>query len=400
MENKKHDGEVKTLENTNVDVVQYDPNEDPNEGETEPTTKKLLMGIIQQLRMGMEIAKIIIPCEFLEARSLLERLADLLTHCDIVERSVESNDPLQRMVEMTRWYLSGWHMNPKGVKKPYNPVLGEFYRCNYVTENGTLFTYFAEQVSHHPPISAFFAECPSKRIWAEGWYKPKNSWMGNSACSVAEGVMLIHSEKRKETYECTWPVFYFRNLIFGKLFMEMCGTPYIKCLESNLESQIEFKPKPWFGGEMNHVECKIKNHNKKGKTIYRIKGKYDEMLYIRERKKSKVKDKEKEENEEKEIFFDPIRAKRMKKGVIPLEKQRPFESQVLWKDLTDAIKKNDIPKASESKFKVEQAQRDRKKKMDEQGIVHKPKFFRPGENNFWHFIGRDSEEYQEILKPL
>ena len=51
---------------------------------------------------------------------------------------------------MLRYYLAGWHIKPKGVKKPwvllasvlpstvltcyrhrYNPVLGEIFRCRY-----------------------------------------------------------------------------------------------------------------------------------------------------------------------------------------------------------------------------------------------------------------------------
>jgi len=60
------------------------------------------------------------------------------------------------------YYLAGWHIKPKGVKKPsvpnydsrchhlnihyrYNPVLGEFFRCRYDYSNGTQGFYIAEQ---------------------------------------------------------------------------------------------------------------------------------------------------------------------------------------------------------------------------------------------------------------
>ena len=38
-------------------------------------------------------------------------------------------------------------------RKPFNPILGETYEL--VTPN---FRFVSEQVSHHPPISAYFAE--------------------------------------------------------------------------------------------------------------------------------------------------------------------------------------------------------------------------------------------------
>jgi len=38
-------------------------------------------------------------------------------------------------------------------KKPFNPILGETYE--YITDKHR---YFAEQVSHHPPVTAFNLE--------------------------------------------------------------------------------------------------------------------------------------------------------------------------------------------------------------------------------------------------
>ncbi len=70
-------------------------------------------------------------------------------------------DPEERFVRVLQYYLSGWHIKPKvllslpctpssdsgaqGVKKPYNPVLGEFFRCRYDYPNGTQGFYIAEQ---------------------------------------------------------------------------------------------------------------------------------------------------------------------------------------------------------------------------------------------------------------
>jgi hypothetical protein len=38
----------------------------------------------------------------------------------------------------------------------YNPILGEIFRCRYDYADGTVGYYIAEQVSHHPPISAWY----------------------------------------------------------------------------------------------------------------------------------------------------------------------------------------------------------------------------------------------------
>ena len=53
-------------------------------------------------------------------------------------------------------YLSGFYIRPKGIKKPYNPILGEHFRCLFKYYNGSETYFVAEQVSHHPPISSFY----------------------------------------------------------------------------------------------------------------------------------------------------------------------------------------------------------------------------------------------------
>jgi hypothetical protein len=51
------------------------------------------------------------------------------------------------MLTVVKWYMSGWHVKPKGVKKPYNPVLGEIFRANYPMDDGSIVSFFAEQVN-------------------------------------------------------------------------------------------------------------------------------------------------------------------------------------------------------------------------------------------------------------
>lgn len=60
-------------------------------------------------------------------------------------RAGKIESPEERFLQVTRYYLSGWHIKPKGVKKPYNPVLGEHFRCEYEYPDGTKGYYVAEQ---------------------------------------------------------------------------------------------------------------------------------------------------------------------------------------------------------------------------------------------------------------
>lgn len=101
---------------------------------------------------------------------MLERIGDSLGHAECVFKCVaplscwmpvlseaystsRNDDAVERFIDVVRYFLSGWHIKVPGVKKPYNPVLGEYFRCRYEYSNGTVGFYIAEQVSHHPPIS-------------------------------------------------------------------------------------------------------------------------------------------------------------------------------------------------------------------------------------------------------
>lgn len=65
----------------------------------------------------------------------------------IFPRAQTLDDPYQRFKCVLRWYLSGLYRKPKGLKKPYNPVLGETFRCCWKHQSPETYTYYiAEQV--------------------------------------------------------------------------------------------------------------------------------------------------------------------------------------------------------------------------------------------------------------
>lgn len=45
------------------------------------------------------------------------------------------------MQMVIKWYLSGFYKKPKGLKKPYNPIIGETHRCywNHPDSNSKTF---------------------------------------------------------------------------------------------------------------------------------------------------------------------------------------------------------------------------------------------------------------------
>lgn len=148
------------------------------------------------------------------------------------------------MIDVVRYFLSGWHIRPKGVKKPYNPVLGEFFRCRWKCPDGSHSFYIAEQVSHHPPVSAFFYANPQNHIIGMGNFKPKGRFLGNSVASYLQGTNHIYFTNRPgEEYVITNPNIYARGVIFGMMFLEIGDVATITCEKTDLMAEIDFKVK-------------------------------------------------------------------------------------------------------------------------------------------------------------
>lgn len=126
--------------------------------------------LLSQVKIGMDLTKVVLPTFILERRSLLEMYADYFAHPDLFLKIADFKDPRERMVQCVKWYMSSYHAGRKSsvAKKPYNPILGEIFRCHWdlpelekdaVTVNDgpvpwcrrDQLTFVAEQVCHHPP---------------------------------------------------------------------------------------------------------------------------------------------------------------------------------------------------------------------------------------------------------
>eukprot|EP01120_Amphizonella_sp_Union-15-10_P015782 TRINITY_DN8182_c0_g1_i1.p1 TRINITY_DN8182_c0_g1~~TRINITY_DN8182_c0_g1_i1.p1 ORF type:complete len:404 (-),score=74.75 TRINITY_DN8182_c0_g1_i1:52-1263(-) len=340
--------------------------EEENPLRSDPQNQSIIMNILSQLRIGMDLSKVTLPTFILEPRSFLEKLTDYFTHVDLLILISKQPDPLERMIALLRWYVSGFYIKPKGVKKPYNPIQGEVFRCSWHHPDGTKTFYVAEQVSHHPPISSLYVSNRKHGLVINGTIKPRSKFLGNSAAAIIDGSASLFLLEHDEVYQVTFPDAYARGILFGELRMELVGNVEIHCAKTGLTAQLEFKAKPWFGGDYNVVAGRIhKNEN----VFYTLSGKWDTELTITDEKK-----------QTKQVFWNPAKAERLPKIIPPIEKQDKWESIRLWTNVSEAIAKGDQIAATQEKTKLEDEQRQgfhARKLNNEQW---KTKFFRKERN--------------------
>jgi len=84
------------------------------------------------------------------------------------------------------------------VKKPLNPILGEHFTCKWKFDDGSESLYIAEQVSHHPPMSAYFYMNPEHHIRIDGLLKPRSKFLGNRY--IANSAQGIDDYQRGNNY--------------------------------------------------------------------------------------------------------------------------------------------------------------------------------------------------------
>ncbi|XP_016412824.1 oxysterol-binding protein-related protein 9-like [Sinocyclocheilus rhinocerous] len=326
--------------------------------------------------------EVVLPTFILERRSLLEMYADFFAHPDLFVSIAEQQDPRDRMVQVVKWYLSAFHAGRKGsvAKKPYNPILGEVFFCHWdlpetedpasseSVSDGPLpwssknsVSFVAEQVSHHPPISAFYAECFSKKIQfnAHIWTKSKFLGMSIGVHNIGQG--CVSCLEYDEHYILTFPNGYGRSILTVP-WVELGGECNISCSKSGYSANIVFHTKPFYGGKKHRITAEIFAPNDK-KSFCSIEGEWNGVMYA------------KWATGENALFIDTKKIGIVKKKVRKLEDQLEYESRSLWKDVTTNLKLKDIDAATEAKHRLEEIQRAEARERKEKEMQWETRLF-------------------------
>ncbi|MCP9263503.1 Oxysterol-binding protein [Dirofilaria immitis] len=238
----------------------YEDAEELDVGNVQQQHGSVLMHLLSQVSVGMDLTKVTLPTFILERRSLLEMYADFL-HI----RTVLSVVPIIRHQKNGRWKIPGI----KRTKQFTN-------RGPFPGSDKNDLTFVAEQVSHHPPVSAFYAEHPG---------------VTNIGC----GTVRLHNHD--EEYVLTFPNGYGRS-IMSIPWIELGGKVTVNCVKTGFR-----------------------------KPILIIKGEWNGIITA------------KPLNGDEYLFVDVKHYPEVKKECEPVAKQGDRESRRLWRHVTVALRK-------------------------------------------------------------
>ncbi|XP_067891266.1 oxysterol-binding protein-related protein 11 isoform X3 [Heterodontus francisci] len=381
--------------------------------------RSVILHLLSQLKLGMDLTRVVLPTFILEKRSLLEMYADFMSHPDLFIAITDGATPEERMIHFVEYYLTSFHEGRKGAiaKKPYNPIIGETFHCSWNVPNNTVnsqscntstqsclqktrssdgtegrgqsdyhLRFVAEQVSHHPPVSGFYVECEEKNMWANTHVWTKSKFMGMSIGVVMIGEGLLCLLEHGEEYTFTLPCAYARSILTVP-WVELGGKVNVNCAKTGYSAAITFHTKPFYGGKLHRVTAEVK-HNSTNTVVCRVQGEWNGLLEFTY-------------NNGNSRIVDVTKLPVTKKRVRPTEKQGPFESRRLWQHVTEALRISNIDKATEYKSLLEERQRSEARHRAETETPWQTKYFHQEGDGWMYYkpLWRSTGDNTETTAP-
>lgn len=263
-------------------------------------------------------------------------------------------------------------------KKPLNPFLGELFLGHW--EEGDLgrTELVSEQVSHHPPVTAYCITNEKNRIQLQGYNGQRASFSRTIHIKqVGHSLLTLYppGSNEPETYLITLPALHVENLIYGAPFIEAGKYTHVVS-SSGYCAKIDYAGKGWLSGKKNSFSASLwkEGEGSEKKPLYSLDGQWSDTFAIKEGDGGK---------KAKELESVSAKGTKLSKLQLPpVEEMDLMESRRAWGGVAKSIEKGDMDATSAYKSRIEEAQRALRKKEQAEGRSWKRVFFsQPDDEN-------------------
>ncbi|GLB45670.1 putative OSBP family protein [Lyophyllum shimeji] len=241
--------------------------------------------------IGKDLTKISFPVFFNEPTSMLQRMAEDTEFSECLDAAARDKDPLRRIAFVAAFAMSNYSSTIGRIAKPFNPMLSETFEYVRLDKQ---YQYVSEQVSHHPPISACWAESPSWHYYGE--VDAQNKFMGKSfeirPTGVAHAELLIPAERGGDGYpkapksaggdkvveHYSWKkvTTNISGFILGSPTIDHYGDMIITNHRTGDRCILTFKPRGWRGKDAYEIAGEVVDAE--GRVAYKIAGRWNSQL--------------------------------------------------------------------------------------------------------------------------
>lgn len=287
----------------------------------------------------------------------------------------------KRIVAVTKWFIStlrsqycSRNESMGTEKKPLNPFLGEIFVGTWSdsSADGKIgdTVLLSEQVSHHPPVTAYVILNEKNNVSLQGYNGIRASISATLINVKQFGHAILQFKDLNETYLITLPPLHIEGLITASPFVELEGCSYIQS-SSGLLATIDFSGRGYFSGKKNTFKARIYPDSmastNKANALVTISGQWSGKSYIARGAAAPTSS--------SELFYDAAAKMPEKLTVKPLEAQHALESRKAWAKVADAIRAGDYDLIHKEKSLIENAQREQRKLEKEGGVLWEPRWF-------------------------
>ena len=334
-----------------------------------------------------------LPITYNEPISMLQRQIEPFQHFNLLTIAYNQTTVEDRLSYISAFIISGFSLNINRLLKPFNPLLGETYEYFDIQQE---FRSISEQVSHHPPISAFIVESPNITVYSDTKHKHKFLLMKGALEMIfsSKTNILFHGNKNSNNfnllndsiahYSYNQPTLYMKGIIYGTPHYDFVGTVLINDEKTEtgkdvFTAEIEFIEEGKKGKPLGSIEGKI---FKNKEVLYILKGNWNLGLWLYEKTgQTMIKELWKISNEEFITNKDTISNYLLSSYAYDLNnlpenlKNKLPHTDSRFRPDQRLLEEGNIDEAEKVKIALEQEQRNRAKDFENQRKVYKPNYF-------------------------
>ncbi|XP_017779338.1 PREDICTED: oxysterol-binding protein-related protein 3-like [Nicrophorus vespilloides] len=347
-----------------------------------PGTEGLSLWNLLCKNIGKDLSQISMPVALNEPLNMLQRLCEELEYSELLDKAAELDDPYERMIQVAAFAVSSYaNSYSRAGNKPFNPLLGETYEC--IREDKG-FKFLAEQVSHHPPISACHAESRNFTFWQEARIKTK--FWGKSMEFQPVGKVHVLLPRTGDLYSWNKVTTCVHNLFSGQRWVDQYGELHIS--NGRISCKLTFAKASYWSAKRQEVLGAVYDEN--GKTVCNLFGKWSEALYCGVAPSAKCIWRAGTMPPDHERYYGFTRFAMELNELGPDSHLLPPTDTRLRPDQR-ALEEGDLNAAEQLKLQLESQQRDRRKHREESKINHEPLWFShraEDKDDVWEYNGK------------
>lgn len=338
-------------------------------------SKKISLWKILKNCVGKDLTRVALPVYLCEPLSMTQKLAEPLEFAGLLREANLTDDSQEALLKVTAFILSANLEGSSRMSKPFNPLLGETFEL----ELGDI-RFLAEQVSHHPPITAFHCESPD--FLFSGWVQVKMSLSLGGLLILPLGRSEIYLKRLDRTYTFSKPSAKVSGLVFGDPKLEVAGEFSVLQVDSKSRCVLTLR------GAGQTIEVSGQVTDAQNKPVISVSGRWDQGLFSaalpRGPKVELCRARPVEPNPETQGFSLFV-ANLNFLSPHNLYHLAPTDSR--FRPDIRALEHGDLNLAETEKSRLEDGQRARKSLLSQKPTHHQPLWFKQTEASDWTYAG-------------